>query len=139
MLKITGNQYSGKDSDRIEFITNGTLSTDGKITYISYDETELSGMQGYKTNLTIEPESITMSRSSEGADDTIMCFKKGRRYHGIYSTPYGNIGMELLTNEVTGYMPDGEVSKLSIDYDISLKGISESRNTLDIEIIGEPQ
>jgi len=139
MLKITGNQYSGKDSDRIEFMTSGTLSTDGRITYISYDETELSGMEGYKTNLTIEPGSITMSRSGKDQDDTIMCFEKGRRYHGIYSTPYGSIGMELLTNDVTGYMPDGEVSKLSIDYDISLKGLSESRNTLEIEIIGEPQ
>ena len=139
LLKITGNQFSGRDEDRIEFMTAGTLETRGNTTYISYDETAISGMEGFKTSLIIEPGKVTMSRSGAEMQETVMEFVKGRRYHGLYSTPYGSIGMELLTNDVSGIVADGEIEKLSIDYDLSLKGISESRNTIDIEIIGEKQ
>jgi len=139
LLKITGNQFSGKEEDRIEFMTAGTLETKGNVTYISYDETAISGMEGFKTSLTIEPGKVTMSRCGAQMQETVMEFVKGRRYHGLYSTPYGNIGMELLTNDVSGIIADGEFEKLSIDYDLSLKGISESRNTINIEIIGEEQ
>ena len=53
----------------------------------------------------------------------------------MYETPYGPIGMELLTNDVTGLQDVGEGKQaLSIDYHISLRGFMEARNKLDIEI-----
>ena len=139
MLKITGNQFSGDDQDRVEFITAGTMFSDNEATYISYDETEISGFEGCSTKLTIKPESVVLTRSGSEMGETVMCFEKGKRYSGFYSTPMGNIGLELLTNDVRGVAPGESISKLSIDYDISLKGIIESRNTIDIEILGEVQ
>lgn len=151
MLKITGKQiprdsnvfaYTSNELDKenvVEFITPGTISTVGNTTNISYDETAISGMEGCKTNLTIKPGKVTMTRSGENLEETVMEFEKGKRYHGLYSTPFGNIVMELLTNEVTGLMQEDDAQKLSIDYDISLKGLSESRNTLDIEVLNDGQ
>ncbi len=44
--------------------------------------------------------------------------------------------MEVLTNSVTDYQPDEEGrGRLSIDYNVSLRGLAESRNKLDIEIM----
>jgi len=147
MLKITGRQIP-RDSnpltklmteadrdDAIEFITPGTISTEGNTTYICYDETAISGMEGCKTSLTIKSGKVTMTRSGEKLQETIMEFEKGKRYQGLYSTPYGSVAMELLTNDVSGLMLEDDIQKLSIDYDISLKGFAESRNTLDIEVI----
>jgi len=137
LLRITGKQFSDNDEDRVEFTTTGTFQTDGKTTLISYDETSISGLEGCVTELVITPGKVKMSRKGDDIEETVMEFEKGVRYHGVYATPYGNIGMELLTNDVIGFVDSTQPQKLSIDYDISLKGISESRNTLDIEILGE--
>ena len=147
MLKITGKQIprdsnpltklmaSMEKEDVVEFITSGTISSEGNTTYISYDETEISGMEGCKTSLTIKQGKVTMTRSGHNMQETVMEFEKGKRFSGLYSTPYGNIVMELLTNDVSGIMLEGDEQKLSIDYDISLRGLAESRNTLDIEVL----
>ncbi len=137
MIKITGKQYSGSDEDKVEFITAGTLCTEGDSTCISYEETPISGLEGFTTSLVISPGKVKMSRKSDAVPETVMEFEKGRHYNGIYATPYGNISMELLTNDVAGFVDADAKGKLSIDYDISLKGLMGSRNTLDIEILGE--
>lgn len=147
MLKITGKQiprdanefskiFDEVDKDSVvEFITPGTISTEGNTTYISYDETAISGMEGCKTSLTIKPGKVTMTRTGEHLHETVMEFEKGKTFHGLYATPYGNIVMELLTNDVQGLLLEDDAQRLSIDYDISLKGLTESRNTLDIEVL----
>ena len=138
MLKITGKTVSvlpkpdDKEKDNtIEFVTSGKYASRGGITRISYDETELSGMEGVKTQITISGEKLKMQRISPNAQDTIMEFEKGKRYEGLYATPYGNIGMEILTNDIEFKGDD----KIKIDYSLSLKGLIESRNELDIEVI----
>ena len=128
-----------KDNEGIEFVTEGRLWSRGRTTLIQYDETELSGMEGCTTSLTITPKGVRMKRSGTTLNDhTEMVFEKGRRMHGIYATPYGNIGMEILTNDISGLdAPDAEPGKLSIDYSISLKGLFDARKTLDIEFLGK--
>ena len=130
-----------KDEDGIEFITEGRLYTKGRTTLIQYDETELSGMQGCTTSLTITPTRVRMRRNNEASEDTTeMIFEKGHRMKGMYYTPYGNFGMEILTNNISGSnSPDGGLDRLSIDYSINLKGLYDARKTLDIQIFGKDQ
>ena len=140
MLKITGKTLSAmpklpedkKLDNTVEFVTTGKMASRGGITRITYDETELSGMEGCKTQITISGEKLKMQRSGKAlANDVVMEFEKGKRYEGLYETPFGSIGMEILTNSIK---LSGE-NKISIDYSMSLKGLVESRNTLDIEVI----
>ena len=58
MLKI-------KDSEGLEFVTEGRLYTKGTTTLIQYDETEMSGFEGCTTSLTITPTKVKMRRSGE--------------------------------------------------------------------------
>lgn len=142
MLKITGKtvrQGEGSETheDVMEFMTAGQLYSRGTTTFIKYPETELSGMEGCTTSLIITKDKVKMRRTGSPLNvNTEMEFKKGERFYGMYETPYGPIGMELLTNDVTGLQDAGEGrQKLSIDYHISLRGFMESRNKLDIEIM----
>ena len=80
MLKITGKQFASGDEDRIEFITAGTISTEGKTAYISYEETPISGMEGCTTNLTVSNGKVTMSRTGDSLDETVMEFEMVDRY-----------------------------------------------------------
>lgn len=142
MLKITGKTVTQKDNkeeheDVVELTTEGKLFRRGQTTYISYMESEISGMEGCKTSLVISNGKVKMKRSGKSLGvDTEIEFEKGKRFAGFYDTPYGAVGMEVLTNHVSGLLPgeDGK-SRLSIDYDMSLRGLAESRNKLDIEIM----
>jgi len=140
MLKITGKTLSAfppnpddpnNQNNTIEFMTAGKFSSRGGITRISYDESELSGMDGFKTQLTITGEKLKMTRSAKGLKDTCMEFEKGKRYESQYRTPFGDVDMELLTNNISCDDPE----KISIDYSLVLKGIVESHNQLEIEVL----
>ena len=126
-----------KDNDGIEFTTEGRLFTRGSTTLIQYEETELSGLEGCTTSLTITPTRVRMKRGGgREAGGTEMVFEKGRRVRGLYATPLGNIGMEIVTNDISGdYLTIGGSGKLLIDYSISLKGLFDGRKKLSIEIL----
>ena len=128
-----------KDNDGIEFTTEGRFWAKGNTTLIQYEETELSDMEGCTTSLTITPTRVRMKRTGENiSDNTEMVFEKGRRMHGLYATPYGNVAMEILTNSISGLnLPSDERDKLSIDYSISLKGLFDADKKLDIEILSK--
>ena len=62
-------------------------------------------------------------------------FEKGVRYKGYYDTPYGAVEMEVLTNNVINNISMEDRGTVDIDYHISLKGVSEGRNRLNIEVM----
>lgn len=138
MLKIVGRQVmkDGKgDSEEqvMEFMTEGQLYERNGSTYLMYKETELSGMEGCTTSLKISGDTVRMKRFGQMLPiDTVMEFKKGKRYEGYYETPYGAVEMEILTNNVDNRLDEGE---LDIDYAISLKGLTEARSRLNITIV----
>lgn len=117
-------------------MTAGKCSSRGGITYITYDETEISGMAGCKTSITLNGDHLKMTRKGAvGTMDTIMEFEEGKRYEGVYPTPYGNIGMELLTNQIHFEKKEEGPQKISVDYSLTLKGIVESHNQIEIEVL----
>ncbi|MGI6205088.1 MAG: DUF1934 domain-containing protein [Anaerovoracaceae bacterium] len=142
MVRLTGRQINkdnalNSDDDQIEFVTEGKAYKKGSSTYIVYEEGEMSGLENVKTTLRIGDDGeIRMKRFGRDVImDTVMEFKKGKRFNSIYHTPYGSFEMEVLTNNVVNEIePEKLTGSLFIDYDISLKGLSESRSMLNIEL-----
>jgi len=137
MLRITGKSMVGElEEDRMEFVTEGKFYEKGEALYIVYDESELSGMPGCKTSIRLNKDAVRMKRFGQSlCNDTIMEFEKGKRYEGFYETPFGSFEMELLTNSIENHVSSQGTGRINIDYHISLKGLSEGRSKLDIEII----
>ena len=138
MLKIIGSQITRNEGDeRVEFITEGKYAEEKDSVLLSYDESELSGMEGCTTSLRITGGKIKMERyGSLIGVDTAIEFEQGRRFKGYYETPFGSVEMEVLTNSVVNNIERKNASGyLSIDYNICLKGLAESRSRLKIEII----
>jgi uncharacterized beta-barrel protein YwiB (DUF1934 family) len=121
----------------MEFITEGKYAEEKGSVLLSYDESELSGMEGCTTSLRITGGKIKMERyGSLIGVDTAIEFEQGRRFKGYYDTPFGSVEMEVLTNSVVDNIERKNASGyLSIDYNICLKGLTESRSRLQIEII----
>ncbi|QOX65047.1 DUF1934 domain-containing protein [Anoxybacterium hadale] len=138
MLKIIGKQVTlDAEEEQLEFVTEGKYYEKDDSVYLLYDESEFSGMEGCTTSLKITGETIKMKRFGENIGlDTEIEFEKGKRFKGYYDTPFGSVEMEVLTNDVVNNIVKTEgKGKLNIDYNISLRGLSEGRSILDIEII----
>ncbi len=138
MIRIIGKQINGdKEEEQMELYTEGKfLKKDGSVC-LEYDESEFSGMEGCTTRLMIKDNIIRMKRISSGIKlDTEMQFEKGKRFKSYYETPFGPIEMEILTNDIVNKIEEADASgSLNIDYHISLKGLTEGRSILDIQIM----
>ena len=137
MLKIIGKQVTTEaEEQQLEFVTEGKYYVKGDSVYLLYDESEFSGMEGCTTSLKITGDNIKMKRYGENIGlDTEIEFEKGKRFKGYYDTPFGSVEMEVLTNEVVNKIEKTGKGSLNIDYHISLRGLSEGRSILDIQII----
>ena len=138
MLKIVGRQVTNdgtgpSDEQVMEFVTEGQLYERNGSTYLLYKETEMSGLEGCTTSLKVKGDTVRMKRHGAMLPiDTVMEFQKGKRYEGMYETPYGAFEMEILTNSVDNRLEEGV---LDIDYAISLKGLTETHSRLNITIL----
>lgn len=136
-MKITGAQSAeGQQDDLMEFVTEGELYDKGGALYVMYEESEISGMPGFKTRLKITDDMVKMKRiGAAGGTGTEMVFEKGKRYSSFYHTPYGPFEMEILTNNLKNTMTAEGTGGVFIDYHMSLKGLVDSHNTLKIELL----
>ena len=138
MLKIVGKQIMADvEEEQVELITEGRYYEKGDAVYLVYDESEFSGMEGCTTSLKITGDKIKMKRFGQLIGmDTEIEFEKGKRFKGYYDTPFGSVEMEVLTNDIVNTIKGSEgKGSLNIDYHISLRGLTEGRSKLDIQII----
>ena len=137
MLKIIGKQLSADMEEvQLEFVTEGRIYEEDETLRLEYDESEFSGMPGCRTRLEFASDMIRMSRLGSGVgSDTEIEFRKGKRYNGYYDTPFGAVEMEVLTNEIENNLTAEGKGSVNIDYNISLKGLTEGRNRLNIEVM----
>lgn len=139
MLKIIGKQFSGDEAEeQMEFVTEGKLYEKNGATYLIYEESEFSGFPGCKTRLKLTGDTIRLKRIGDGTEYGMEIeFKEGQRFSSKYDTPYGPIGMEVLTDSVTNDLSPEGYGKIGVKYQVSLGGMAEGRNELNIEVIGD--
>ena len=120
IISIKGMQnYDGAGDDAIELGTEGRLldcGDDGLS--LSYQESELTGMEGTLTTFQVEKNGrVTLLRMGEF--NSQMVFEEGRRHLSLYQTPYGDLSIGVLANKVrnTLGMSGGD---LEIDYAIEI-------------------
>jgi uncharacterized beta-barrel protein YwiB (DUF1934 family) len=90
------NELGEKDS--IHFQTTGNIYIKDNSTYLLYDESALSGMEGSTTSLKIEPNKVTLSRM--GTSQLKHTFVEGVYDNGAYVTPYGTMITKVLPSKV---------------------------------------
>ena len=133
IISIRGIQAGeGQKEDVIELVTEGRLEDegDGQFT-LSYQESEVTGMDGTLTTFQIEPERVTLLRL--GQFNSEMVFELGRRHLSMYDTPYGALAMGVNTRELSCGM-DRQGGTLHIVYDLEVDHALAGRNTFDIQV-----
>lgn len=137
MVKLKGYQVSKEaGEDTVEFVTEAKLYKRGEAMYLLYEESELSGIPGCKTRLKLKDNEVQLKRFGKGVGGVSeIRFSKGKRFNGFYETPFGPIEIEVLTNKLENTLSEQGDGHIDIDYSISLKGLMEGRNKLNITLM----
>ena len=137
LIRIKSSQMSREaGEDEMEFITEAKLYRRNNTTYLLYEESEFSGIPGCRTRLRLRDKEVQMKRFGEGAGTGgEIIFEKGKRNEGYYDTPFGPIEIEILTNELSSTVTEEGCGELEIDYEVSLKGLLEGRNRINITVM----
>ena len=100
IISIKGKQlYAESAPEEMELVTSGTMKRDGAGGYtVSYQETELTGLEGTVTKLHIKDGQVTLLR--EGSINSQMVFEEGRRHLSMYETPYGALSVGVNTRRM---------------------------------------
>ena len=119
------------EGEKIEIATDGTLSLENGRVELSYDETELTGMEGSRTAISFSedtPELITMVR--EGTVSTALVFEPNKRHHCVYKTPYMPFELCVRTLKVDNKLESE--NRLYIDYIIEIRGAKAERTKFEL-------
>ena len=132
IITIASHQkFDGCEPDRIDLITTGRLYRRSGKFFISYDETELTGMKGTRTTLKLEDGQVTMSRT--GTHPAQMLFAQNQRHVGLYQTEIGTMTISTRTNSIVNTISeDGGV--LEIAYTVELDSGIAGRHQFKMEV-----
>lgn len=120
--------------DRLNFMTDGIYSFDGKSGFIRYYESEVTGMPGTRTDMIINPDGIIVDR--KGSVTSRMEFKEGLKTSFLYNTPYGTATLGMNTGTIRKTV-DENGCKVDIDYVISFEHAITIENRFTLEVTGQ--
>ncbi len=135
MLSIQGRQtYADQEPDNIELVTEGTMEFRDGGWDISYEESELTGLEGVFTTFRIEPGKVTLSRS--GKLNSQMVFQQGVAHESLYQMEFGTLMINVMaTNLFFDITPEGGVIDLIYDIAIENSAAGVIEYHLDIRAI----
>ncbi len=118
MLTLRGRQaYDGHEPDVIELTTDGVMEFRDGGWDISYQETELTGLQGVTTTFRVEPGRITLTRAGQLSSQ--MIFQEGVAHESLYQMDFGALMITVCAQRVTyDLVPDGGMIDLVYSIDI---------------------
>jgi len=131
IISVTGVAQSEDGPDSMQLVTAGQYGVDhGEIRMI-WQESELTGMEGTTTSITVQPRSVVLSR--EGKLNSRMEFEEGKKHYFLYETPFGSATMGLDTQRIRARLGlhggDMEI-EYTVDYNQSVVG----RNRFYIQV-----
>ena len=137
IISIKGKQlYAESAPDEVELVTAGTQKRDGAGGYtVSYQETELTGLEGTVTRLHIKDGQVTLLR--EGSINSQMVFEEGRRHLSMYETPYGALSIGVNTRRMRSTLSEAG-GDLEIDYAIEIDNLIAGQNLFRMNVKKQP-
>ena len=132
LLSIRGEQYFDDiDPDATELMTEGTmvLTEDGMV--LSYEESELTGMEGTTTTFEVKGPQVILTRT--GTVNSQMVFEEGRQHTSLYETPFGELSVDIQTSELKHNLSE-RGGLMEIKYSIAVEHTVTGRNCFKIRV-----
>ena len=119
------------EEQQMEFTTDGYYFYEDEVGCLSYEETEVTGLEGTRTSLFVMPDQVVVDR--EGTVTSRMVFKEGLKSAFQYATPFGSATMGINTRRIAQNMGESGGS-VEIDYVVDMEHVVASRNRFEINV-----
>ena len=123
---------------QMEVFCDGRLRVTNEEFSLTYEETELTGMEGTQSQLSFRFSQrglLTMLRT--GAVKTALVFEKGKRHICVYQTPYMPFEVCVHTLEVDNRLAmagDTLGGELMLDYVVEIRGARAERCRMKVAV-----
>ena len=132
MLSIRGEQYfDDVDPDATELMTEGTMTLRGEDIYLSYEESELTGMEGTTTTFAVQGKRVILMRT--GSVNSQMVFEEGEQHTSLYETPFGELTVDIQTSKLIHNLSE-RGGLMEIKYSIAVEHTVTGRNCFKIRV-----
>ena len=133
LLTIRAEQhYEDMEPDSMELMTEGTLvrTVEGWLV-LSYQESELTGLEGTTTTFEIRGPQVILTRT--GGVNSQMVFEEGRQHTSLYETPFGELAVDIQTSRLRHSLTD-RGGLMDLRYSISVDHSVTGRNAFKIRV-----
>ncbi len=134
MISIYGLQEAeGSGADNVTLVTRGLYARRGGKYYVSYEESDLTGLKGTRTTLRIGDGSVVVMR--RGMFPSQLIFEEGRRHTSLYHTEYGDLIVGVNTEKIHSSLDD-EGGSLDVRYAVEIDHSLAGTNHLKVDVRG---
>lgn len=119
IISVKGSQsVDKKDVNQLELVTEGRYYKKGNTYYVTYKESDLTGMEGTTTTLKIAKDGkVTLIRF--GKVNSQFVFEQGQRHISHYDTSFGNFTVGVFASSVDVNVDD-HGGKVCVDYQLDV-------------------
>lgn len=118
LLSISSEQrFEGCPPEHVDLVTQARLYRRGGKYFISYEESELTGLEGTRTMLKLDGKTVSMVRT--GTYPSEMLFAEHQRHVGLYQTDFGSMTVSTHASRVDNAIGD-DGGRLVIDYTVEV-------------------
>lgn len=137
MLSILGKQsYRDQEPDVMELVTEGVMEFRDGGWDISYQESDLTGLQGVTTTFRVVPDMVTLTRT--GPLRSNMEFQVGKSHDSLYQLDFGALMITVTTRHLFfDILPNGGCIDLVYDIEIEKSEGGQVDYHLDIRAMDE--
>lgn len=135
LLNLVGRQiYQDQEPEVMELVTEGVMEFSNGGWDISYQESELTGLQGVTTTFRVEPDKVTLTRV--GNLRSVMEFQVGKSHDSLYQMDFGTLMITVTTRHLFfDILPEGGCIDLVYDIEIEKTEGGQVDYHLDIRAI----
>ena len=123
--------YDREDRESLDFSTDGVYRFENGVGHLSYWESEVTGMPGTQTRVSVSPEGVVVDR--RGTVTSRMEFKEGIKSFFQYQTPYGMANMGMDTRRLSARF-DEHGGAMELDYVLDLEHMVAVRNRFRLRV-----
>lgn len=132
IISVKGTQLDMENEmNKLELVTEGKYYKKDNSYYVTYAETEVTGMEGTTTTLKIRDNTVTLMRF--GIVNSQMVFEKGQKHVSYYDTAYGAFTVGVIANEVDVKIDDNS-AEIKVGYQVEVDNNSTGLNNFSISV-----
>lgn len=131
VIRISGLQKVEDTGESVEMLAKGKHYVKNEKHYLLYDE--IDNDNGIKTKNTIKFNETVMEVLRKGEISGKLVFEKGNNNQSLYSTPYGDLLVEIFTKDIKIAQNSDNIN-VKVDYELYANNSKVSDSIIEIDI-----